>query len=58
MQPASKGPNTQAVAILEVTIPEVDIDLEEGLELGVCSELTYVDGQRRTAGASVHVIAG
>jgi hypothetical protein len=49
--------NTQADAILEVTIPEVDIAPGEGLELGVSSELTYVEGQRRTAGASVPVIA-
>jgi hypothetical protein len=48
--------NTQADAILEVTIPDVDIGLGEGLELGVSSELTYVDGQWRTAGASVPVI--
>jgi hypothetical protein len=58
MQTASKGPNTQADAILEVTIPQVDIGLGEGLELGVSSELAYVDGQRRTAGASVCSIAG
>jgi hypothetical protein len=44
--------------ILEVTIPEVDIAPGEGLELGVSSELTYVDGQRLTAGASVSSIAG
>jgi hypothetical protein len=49
--------NTQADAILEVTIPEVDIKPGEGLELGISSELGYVDGQRRTAGASVPVIA-
>ena len=49
--------NTQADAILEVTIPEVDIKPGEGLELGFSSELTYVDGQRRTAGASVPVVA-
>ena len=48
--------NTQADAILEVTIPEVDIKPGEGLELGISSELAYVDGQRRTAGASVPVI--
>jgi len=48
--------NTQADAILEVTIPEVDIRPGEGLELGISSELAYVDGQRRTAGASVPVI--
>jgi hypothetical protein len=41
-----------------VTIPQVDIGLGEGLELGVSSELAYIDGQRRTAGASVHEIAG
>ena len=40
--------NTQADAILEVTIPEVDIKPGEGLELGISSELGYVDGQRRT----------
>ena len=45
--------NTQADAILEVTIPEVDIKPGEGLDLGISSELGYVDGQRRTAGASV-----
>ena len=56
MQTASKGPNMQADAIREVTIPQVDIGLGEGLELGVSSELAYVDGQRRTAGASVPVI--
>jgi hypothetical protein len=50
--------NTPADAILEVTIPDVDIEPGEGLELGVSSELTYVDGQRRTAGASVCSIAG
>ena len=49
--------NTQADAILEVTIPEVDIKPGEGLELGISSELAYVDGQRRTAGASVPVVA-
>jgi hypothetical protein len=38
--------NTPADPILEVTIPEVDIAPGEGLELGVSSELTYVDGQR------------
>ena len=38
--------NTPADPILEVTIPEVDIEPGEGLELGVSSELTYVDGQR------------
>ena len=48
--------NTQADAILEVTIPQVDIRPGEGLELGISSELAYVDGQRRTAGASVPVI--
>ena len=48
--------NTQADAILEVTIPQVDIKPGEGLELGISSELAYVDGQRRTAGASVPVI--
>jgi hypothetical protein len=48
----------QADAILEVTIPQVDIGPGEGLELGVSSELSYVDGHRRTAGASVHEIAG
>ena len=48
--------NTQADAILEVTIPEVEIKPGEGLELGISSELGYVDGQRRTAGASVPVI--
>ena len=53
---ASKGCNTQADAIFEVTIPEVDIRPGEGLELGISSELGYVDGQRRTAGASVPVI--
>ncbi len=58
MQTASKGPNTQADAILEVTIPAVDIEPGEGLELGVSSELSYVDGHRRTAGASVPEIAG
>jgi hypothetical protein len=58
MQTASKGPNTQADAILEVTIPELEIGPGEGLELGVSSDLAYVDGQRRTAGASVHEIAG
>ena len=57
MQTDSKGPNTQADAILEVTIPQVDIGPGEGLELGVSSELAYVDGRRRTAGASVHEIA-
>jgi hypothetical protein len=46
----------QADAILEVTIPQVDIGPGEGLELGVSSELSYVDGHRRTAGASVPVI--
>ena len=56
MQTASKGPNTKADAILEVTIPAVDIEPGEGLELGVSSELTYVDGQRLTAGASVPII--
>ena len=34
---ASKGCNTQADAILEVTIPEVDIKPGEGLELGFSS---------------------
>ncbi len=58
MQTASKGPNTQADVILEVTIPEVDIAPGEGLELGVISDLAYVYGRRRTAGASVHEIAG
>lgn len=48
--------NTQADAILEVTIPQVDIKPGEGLELGISSELGYVDGQRRTAGSSVPVI--
>ena len=57
MQTASTGLNTQANAILEVTIPAVDIEPGEGLELGVSSELSYVDGHRRTAGASVPVIA-
>ena len=36
--------NTPADPILEVTIPEVDIAPGEGLELGVSSEQTYVDG--------------
>ena len=54
---ASNGCNTQADAILEVTIPQVEIKPGEGLELGVSSELAYVDGQRRTAGASVPVVA-
>jgi hypothetical protein len=58
MQTASEGSNTQTDAILEVTIPDVDIAPGEGLELGVSSDLAYVDGQRRTAGASVHEIAG
>ncbi len=40
-----------------MTIPDVDIGPGEGLELGVSSELAYVDGQRRTAGASVPIIA-
>ena len=35
----------------------MDIAPGEGLELGVSSELAYVDGQRRTAGASVPVVA-
>jgi hypothetical protein len=48
----------QADAILEGSIPDVDIGPGEGLELGVSSELAYVDGHRRTAGASVHEIAG
>ena len=48
--------NTQADAILEVTIPELEIRPGEGLELGISSELGYVDGQRRTAGASVLVV--
>ena len=56
MQTALKRSNTQADAILEVTIPQVDIGPGEGLELGV-SSVAYVDGQRRTAGASVPVIA-
>jgi len=38
MPTASKGPNTKADAILEVTIPAVDIEPGEGLELGVSSE--------------------
>jgi hypothetical protein len=57
MQTALKRSNTQADAILEVSIPDVDIAPGEGLELGVSSHLAYVDGQRRTAGASVPVIA-
>jgi hypothetical protein len=32
--------NTPADAILEVTIPDVDIAPGEGMELGVSSELT------------------
>jgi hypothetical protein len=47
--PASGGSNTQANAILEVTIPEVDIAPGEGLELGVSSELPYVDGPASVA---------
>ena len=35
----------------------MDIKPGEGLELGISSELAYVDGQRRTAGASVPVVA-
>ncbi len=54
---ASKGANTQSDAILEVTIPEVEIRPGEGLELGISSELAYVNGQRCTAGASVPVVA-
>jgi hypothetical protein len=48
--------NTQADAILEVTIPSVDINPGEGLELGISSELAYVDGERRTAGVSIPVV--
>lgn len=35
----------------------MDIAAREGLELGISSELGYVDGQRCTAGASVPVVA-
>ena len=34
----------------------MDIAPGEGLELGISSELGYVDGQRRTAGVSVPVV--
>jgi hypothetical protein len=48
--------NTQADAILEVTIPSVAIKPGEGLELGISSELAYVDGERRAAGVSIPVV--
>ena len=35
----------------------MDIAPGEGLELGISSELGSIDGQRRTAGASVPVVA-
>lgn len=48
--------NTQADAILEVTIPPVAIKPGEGLELGISSELAYVDGELRAAGVSIPVL--
>jgi O-antigen ligase len=48
--------NTQADAILEVTIPPVDIEPGESLELGVSGTLSYVDGERRTAGVAIPVV--
>lgn len=49
--------NTDADAILEITVPPVDIKPGEGLELGISGTLTYVDGERRTAGVSIPVVA-
>jgi hypothetical protein len=49
--------NTQADAILEVTIPSVDIKQGESVELGVSAALSYVDGERRTAGVAIPVVS-
>ena len=38
-----------------MTIPPVDIESGESLELGVSSTLSYVDGERRTAGVAIPV---
>lgn len=48
--------NTDADAIIEVTIPSVALQSGQGLELGVSGVLRYVDGERRTAGVSIPVI--
>lgn len=48
--------NTDADAILEVSIPTIELHPGENLELGISGVLNYVDGQRRTAGAAVSVI--
>jgi len=49
--------NTDSDAIIEVTIPAVELKSGEGLELGISGMLSYVDGERRTAGAAIPVIA-
>jgi hypothetical protein len=49
--------NTDSDAIIEVTIPAVELKSGEGLELGISGMLNYVDGERRTAGAAIPVIS-
>ena len=49
--------NTEADAILEVTIPSVDLKPGEGLELGLSGSLSYVDGEHRSAGIAIPVVA-
>jgi hypothetical protein len=49
--------NTEADAILEVTIPSVDLKPNEGLELGLSGSLSYVDGEDRSAGIAIPVDA-
>ena len=48
--------NFEADAFLEVTIPPIDIEPGESLELGVSATLSYVDGDRRTAGVAIPVV--
>jgi len=50
--------NTECDAIIEVTIPDVDLKPGEGLELGISGLLGYVDGERRSAGVAVPVVSG
>lgn len=47
--------NTDSDAIIEVTIPAVELKSGEGLELGISGMLNYVDGERRTAGVAIPV---
>jgi hypothetical protein len=49
--------NTEADAILEVSIPSVDLKPNEGLELGLSGSLSYVDGEDRSAGIAIPVDA-